>query len=442
MNDPSADDKIHRRMKPEQRQVTMDDTQNTFPISGEHSDSRLRRLLVLLRSRVVVATGIAAALPLLLLIVFVLANDPDAGAGLLVLPALAFVLGLGFGVYVHQTSYRRIDDVLSEYVEVLERVAEGDLRSRLPTPRLDAATPEGRIVVELGTVINATIDRLHGIIVEINRTLQRLDSDTHAILEATSRQITMANEQDAVVTETTATVNEVRATVTETAERAQSVAETAQVSVDISRSGSNAVTETITGMDLIRRRVEDIADNILVLSEHTQQIGEIIATVNNLADQSRMLALNASVEAARAGEEGKGFAVVAMEVRNLADQNRDATVQVREILGEIQRATNAAVMVTEEGSKGVDQGQDLVNSAGDSIRDLARAIEEAAMAAMQIAASTRQQTIGVDQLTQAMRTIKHATTETVSSTMQVEASVQRLREAADRVNDVIGGLQL
>src|SRR5690606_31888050 len=147
---------------------------------------------------------------------------------------------------------------------------------------------------------------------------------------------------------------------------------------------TDAVSETISGMDVIRRRVEDIADNILVLSEHTQQIGEIIATVNSLADQSKMLALNASVEAARAGEEGKGFAVVALEVRNLADQNRDATVGVCEILGEIQRATKAALMVTEEGGKGVGEWQNLVNKAGESIKDLSNATEEAAMAAMQI----------------------------------------------------------
>jgi methyl-accepting chemotaxis protein len=402
----------------------------------------LRRLLALLRNGIVISVAVAASLPLLIFVALLLQMNPDASANLLLAPLIALVIGLFAGVLVHRIGSRRINRALQMYVEALGRVAEGDLSVRLPVAELDPVSREERFVLELGQAMNGTIDRLHGVVVEINRALQRLDSDTQAILEATSRQISMANEQDAVVTETTATVNEVRATVTETAERAQSVAETAQVSVDISRSGIDAVSETITGMDLIRRRVEDIADNILVLSEHTQQIGEIIATVNNLADQSRMLALNASVEAARAGEEGKGFAVVAMEVRNLADQNRDATIQVREILGEIQRATNAAVMVTEEGSKGVDQGQGLVNSAGDSIRDLARAIEEAAMAAMQIAASTRQQTIGVDQLTQAMRTIKHATTETVSSTMQVEASVQRLREAADRVNDVIDGLKL
>lgn len=349
--------------------------------------------------------------------------------------------GLSWSILVYNMSYGRLDAMLAEYIGALERVAQGDLTQRIEVPSLSMSTREGAIATNLVHVTNRMMERLQNVVLDFNSAMQRLEMDTQAILEATSRQINMANEQDAVVTETTATVNEVRATVTETAERAQSVAETAQLSVTISRGGTEAVAETIDGMDIIRRRVEDIADNILVLSEHTQQIGEIISAVNALADQSRMLALNASVEAARAGEEGKGFAVVAMEVRNLADQNRDATVQVREILGEIQRATNSAVMVTEEGSKGVDSGQMLVNKAGESIRELSKAIEDAALAAMQIAASTRQQTIGMDQLTGAMRTIKHATTETVSSTMMVEASVQRLREAATRVNGVLKGLK-
>lgn len=387
-----------------------------------------------LMNRIVLAVAIWS---FILAVIFILLV-PDLKDELrILLPLGALVGGWVVGVGIYRITYQRMDGVLEQYIEVLNKIAVGDLAAELELPDSNE-----RLLMELGQTLNSVLTRIRQVMVGFNNALQRLDSDTHAILEATARQIAMANEQDAVVTETTATVNEVRATVTETAERAQSVAETAQVSVEISKSGTEAVAQTISGMDIIRRRVEDIADNILVLSEHTQQIGEIIAAVNNLADQSRMLALNASVEAARAGEEGKGFAVVAMEVRNLADQNRDATVQVREILGEIQRATNSAVMVTEEGSKGVDAGQHLVNSAGDAIRDLAKAIEEAAMAAMQIAASTRQQTIGMDQLTQAMRTIKHATTETVSSTMQVEASVQRLRDAAFAVRGLLKDLKL
>ncbi len=399
----------------------------------------LRRAGALVLNATVLLTALAAAAPLALF--GVIAQPVPAGTLALWLLA-ALVAGGALGVIISLVNRREMSQNLDEYISALARIAAGDLHQRLDVSALDTATAEGRLLHDLGTGINSVLERVQGITHEIQQALKRVDDDTQAILGATSRQIAMANEQDAVVTETTATVNEVRATVTETAERAQSVAETAQVSVDVSRAGTEAVTEAVSGMGLIRRRVEDIADNILVLSEHTQQIGEIIAAVNSLADQSKMLALNASVEAARAGEEGKGFAVVALEVRNLADQNRDATVQVREILSEIQRATNAAVMVTEEGSKGVDTGQLLVNRAGESIRDLSHAIEEAATAAMQIAASTRQQTIGMDQLTQAMRTIKHSTAEMVTSTMQVEASVQRLRRVTDSVNQLLDELRV
>lgn len=392
-----------------------------------------------LTHRIVWLTAIFTTAPILGMIAYLFLSGVLSDAILWLIPFVTFLVGMGFGVIVYNTSYRQLDRIINAYSDMLERVSAGDLTQRLDLPEAKRSH-ENAVLAHLGEMINRTIEKFQTVVQDFDKAMNRLESDTQAILDATSRQISMANEQDAVVTETTATVNEVRATVTETAERAQSVADTAQISVEISLKGSNAVTETVKGMEMIRRRVEDIADNILVLSEHTQQIGEIIAAVNNLADQSRMLALNASVEAARAGEEGKGFAVVAMEVRNLADQNRDATVQVREILGEIQRATNSAVMVTEEGSKGVDAGQNLVNSAGDSINNLAKAIEEAALAAMQIAASTRQQTIGMDQLTNAMRTIKHATTETVSSTMQVEASVQRLRDAAGHVNRALSDL--
>lgn len=395
-----------------------------------------------LRSGIVITMALSAALPVLLLGLAVRPQVPGMEANLPYVALLALFGGGFFGAVMRALDRREVDRTLSGYVEVIEAVAAGDLRERLTIPQVGFASGETQMLVRLGQATNRMLDRLQWMAVEIKHALESIENGTQEILSATSRQISTATEQEAVVTETTATVNEVRATVTETAERAQGVAETAQVSVDISRAGTEAVSETIKGMELIRRRVEDIADNILVLSEHTQQIGEIIAAVNNLADQSRMLALNASVEAARAGEEGKGFAVVALEVRNLADQNRDATVQVREILSEIQRATNAAVMVTEEGSKGVDQGQNLVNRAGDSIRDLSHAIEEAALAAVQIAASTRQQTTGMDQLTQAMRTIKHATAETATSTMQVESSVQRLREVASRVNDALSGFTL
>lgn len=220
---------------------------------------------------------------------------------------------------------------------------------------------------------------------------------------------------DTIVTETLATSEEMRVTITETSRQAQTVANAAQQSVDVSKTGQDAVTATVTGMETIQNQVSDIAQSILALSERTQQIGEIIRAVEEIADQSRLLALNASIEAARAGDEGLGFAVVAREMRHLAGQSREATAKVSGILNEIQRAANTAVMVTEEGSKGAQSGMELASQAGVAIRDLAAIIEESVRVAVQIAASTHQQTNAMDQLVSAMKSIKQASAQTTAS---------------------------
>src|SRR5690606_7732014 len=126
-------------------------------------------------------------------------------------------------------------------------------------------------------------------------------------------------------------------------------------------------------------------------SEQGQAIGEIIAAVNDLAEQSNLLAVNAAIEAAKAGEHGRGFAVVAQEVRSLAEQSKQATAQVRTILQDIQKATTAAVLATEQGSKAVEDGVRQTTEAGEAIAALAEMIDEAAQAATQIAASSQQQ---------------------------------------------------
>jgi methyl-accepting chemotaxis protein len=355
------------------------------------------------------------------------------GIMLLLIVAGAFVAASFLRTYLR----RRDAAEMNKVVDFAYEIDKGDL-----TVRLNASETENAARRQMIEALNVMSDGVHRMTFEVRNVTKGLAQAAEQIRDATNRQIESATQQDAVVAQTTATVNEVRATVTETAERAQNVAENAQASIEVSRTGEQAVTDAIEGMHLIRRKVEDIADNILILSEHTQQIGEIIATVNSIADQSKMLALNASVEAARAGEEGKGFAVVAMEVRNLAEQSREATAQVRDILSEIQRATNAAVMVTEEGTKGVDRGVSLVDRAGQTIQELARTIEENALAAVQIAASTRQQAVGMDQLTNAMRTIKEATADAATSTMQVERNVQQLQGVAEHLGATLNRYRL
>ncbi|HMC09002.1 MAG TPA: methyl-accepting chemotaxis protein, partial [Actinomycetota bacterium] len=189
-------------------------------------------------------------------------------------------------------------------------------------------------------------------------------------------------------------------------------------------------------MEQIRDRVQAIARDILTLSEQTQQIGEITATVNDLADQSNILALNASIEAAKAGEHGKGFAVVAAEVRNLAEQSKAATDQVRGILGDIQKATTGAVLATEHGTKVVEEGLVLTEQARVGIHSLAETIREAAQAAQQIAASAHQQSIGMDQIAEAMKEVNEGTTQFVAGAQQSQRAAEDLNELSRQLSSL------
>ncbi len=186
------------------------------------------------------------------------------------------------------------------------------------------------------------------------------------------------------------------------------------------------------------RQLKLLAESIVRLSEQSQAIGEIIATVNDLAEQSNLLAVNAAIEAARAGEQGKGFAVVAQEVKSLAEQSKQATAQVRTILGEIQKATGAAVLATEQGSKAVEAGLKQSGEAGESIRQLAESVTEAAQAATQIAASSQQQMVGMDQVALAMENIRQASLQNVSGTKQAETAAHNLHELGRKLGSMIG----
>jgi len=187
----------------------------------------------------------------------------------------------------------------------------------------------------------------------------------------------------------------------------------------------------------LKEQVRHIAETILNLSEQTLQIGEIIASVNDIADQSNLLALNAAMEAARAGEAGRGFAVVAGEVRNLAEQSRQATAQVSGILSEIQKAANTAVMVTEKGTKSAESGLELAQSTGESIRVIREHTQQAVTAAEQIAATARQQLAGMDQITHAMENINLGATQTQKGMHQVDQAAQNLNDLARQLTSIV-----
>ena len=334
----------------------------------------------------------------------------------------------------------RLQSIVQVYVEYTTEVRQGNLAARLSLDSDRHAEDDPLIV--LGHNLNETVADLQRMIAQIRDAASNLNSAAAEILAATTQQVAGANEQSAAISQTTTTVDEVKTISEQSIGRAQEVTDASQRSVEVSHSGQQAVQDTIGNMAHIKERVEGIAENTLALSEKTQQISEIIATVSDIADQSNILALNASVEAARAGEQGKGFAVVAAEVRNLAEQSKQATDQVRTILSDIQNGINATVMATEEGTKVVDQGVQLAAQTWEVIAQLAGVINESAQVAMQMVAGGQQQTSGIEQIALAMQNINQATMQSLASTRQSEKAVQDLNELARSLTDTVAQYRL
>jgi methyl-accepting chemotaxis protein len=347
--------------------------------------------------------------------------------------AIAAVL---FALFVVWLMNRLMATPLRAVTGVAERIAAGDL-----TVRIEAEDRSDEVGA-LHRAFKNMLENLREMTRELREGIGVLASSSSEIFATVSQVAASASETATAVSETSTTAEEVKQTAHLSNQKAKAVQESAQNVAAVSETGRKAVTETLDGMSRIREQMESIAESVVRLSEQGQSIGEIIATVNDLAEQSNLLAVNAAIEATRAGEYGKGFAVVAQEVRSLAEQSRQATTQVRTILMEVQKATSAAVMATEQGTKAVAAGVRQATDAGESIRTLAGSVGEAAQAATQISASSQQQLIGMDQIALAIANIRQATTQNMAGTKQLEASAQNLQGLGGRLKVLVERLRI
>ncbi len=330
-------------------------------------------------------------------------------------------------------SFQRMTKSLQDMALAAERIARGDL-----SVSIEPQSPKDM----MGNVLSRLVHSLREMTEQIQTGTDLLSSTTNEILAATTQVAAGATQTASAVTETAATVEQVKQTSFIASQKAKSVAESAQVTAQVSRAGEQSVSYAISRMERIREQMESIADSVIKLGEQSRAIGEIITSVNDLADQSNLLSVNAAIEAANAGEHGKGFTVVAQEVKSLAEQSKQATAQVRTILRDIQKATNVAVMVTEQGTKAVEAGVSQSLEAGGSIRMLAKSMAEAAQAVAQIAASSQQQVVGMDQVVIAIESIKEASNQNVTSVNQVEKSMHRLLDLGQQLQQLVGRYKL
>lgn len=316
------------------------------------------------------------------------------------------------------------------------RIGEGDLNVHVPDVRGSD---------EMGVLANAFRTMVESLRQQIRRVTEGMSvlSSAASEISATVSQVTSSTSQtSAAVTETTATVEQLKQAAWLASQRAKDVATGSREAVHTSEVGKKATEDTIDKMRLIQEQVESIGETVVRLSEHSRTIEHIIGTVQDLADQSNLLAVNASIEASRAGDHGKGFAVVAHEIKALADQSREATQRIRSILEETRKWISAVVMATEQGSKAVQVGVQHSVQAVDSIGQLSGMVEASSQAAKVIEASSTQQLAGVEQVSSAMQSIDVAIRQTTSSAEQLEEAAGRLAELGGHLKELVGRYQV
>jgi methyl-accepting chemotaxis protein len=261
---------------------------------------------------------------------------------------------------------------------------------------------------------------------QLGAAVGQVQSSSAELQAAASQQAIGSKEQATATREITTTITELLATSRQIAESAQRVAHIASQTVTAARSGESTVERGHESVNGIRRQVDLIVNHMLELGKKSQQIGAVLDIVSELAEQTNILAINATIEAAGAGEGGKRFAVVAEEIRKLADRVTNSAKEVRALIEDVRSAVNTTVMTTESGSKAVDLGARQFAEVASAFSQIAAHVTTTTEAAKEIELSTKQQTTAVEQVNLAVANVAQAAKETEASSSQTLQTASQL----------------
>lgn len=355
------------------------------------------------------------------------------------LKARIIMIGSVIGILAVLTGFvisRNLAKPVSTLAGVARDINRGDLT--IEVPKLGGGIEIG----ELGSAFGEMIQGMRNQTTRIAEGISILRNVASEISSAVSQVVSSTAETSTAVTQTTTTVEEVRQAAKMASEKGKNVADNAQRAADVSTTGIKATEDTRFRIQVIKEQMDTVRDTVIQLTEKTQAIENITETVQDLADQSNLLAVNASIEAARAGEQGKGFGVVSHEIKSLADQSKIATQQIRVMLNDTRQCVSSVAMATEQGAKEVESGVEQANVAGSAIQDLAKSVAEFAYTASIIEATGEQQSAGVDQVSLAMVSINTAMRHIADQASELESNVKKLTDLGAELHEITAGYKV
>ncbi|MCP3138895.1 methyl-accepting chemotaxis protein [Pyxidicoccus xibeiensis] len=349
--------------------------------------------------------------------------------------ALGLLLALGTGGAAFLLARWLLAPLRQLTATTARMVAEGDFRGTLEVRSQDE-------VGQLAASFVALMSRLRELLLALRNSAEHLESASTQLTDSASVQNEAVSQQAIALHETQLAAQQLQEASRAAAKRVEAIQREAEKASGFGAAGEAAVSGSVGGLTHIRSHVETIGRTIAELHQRTRQVGDITRTVKDLADQSNVLALNASIEAARSGDAGRSFAVVARQMRSLADQSAGATTRVQSILGDIGRAISDAVRTSEGGAREVEGGLEQVRAAGESLRSLAGIIQNNGQTVRSIAEAVSQQDAGIAELFMALSSMADLADQIVDRMAATDQSAIQLSAASQELSAIISQYQV
>jgi methyl-accepting chemotaxis protein len=354
------------------------------------------------------------------------ANTENAGTAstfMLSIMVVGFVISAVLGVMIARLISKPVN-------ELVGNIKNADLNSRFNSTRKDE-------IGDLQRVFDGFVDQIKNTLIQVSESSAAVASASTQISSSTEELAAGAQEQSSQASEVATAVEEMTKTLGETTENVRKVADGARDAKESARKGGDVVGQTISGMKRIADVVNQSASQVKILGASSDKIGEIIGVIDDIADQTNLLALNAAIEAARAGEQGRGFAVVADEVRKLAERTSKATKEIAAMIRQIQTDTNQAVASMEKGTQEVGTGITLAEQAGAMLNDIVGNAQTVADMVGQIAAASEQQSSASEQISKNVEAISTVTQQSASGTQQIARTAEDLNRLTENLQNLL-----
>ncbi len=363
---------------------------------------------------------------------------------LVLVGALALVCLVLLGIQANRATKRRLQvtaeanernqNAILRLLDELADLADGDLTT--------TATVTEDFTGAIADSINYTIDQLRVLVSRINDTSVSVAAAAEETQQTALHLAEASEHQAQEIAGASAAVNEMAVTIDQVSANAAESAGVAERSVSIASNGAKVVQNTINGMDTIREQIQETSKRIKRLGESSQEIGDIVSLINDIADQTNILALNAAIQASMAGEAGRGFAVVADEVQRLAERSATATKQIEALVKTIQNDTNEAVISMEQTTSEVVRGARLAQDAGVALEEIESVSASLAELIQNISNAARQQAASAGHISNTMNVIQEITSQTSAGTGATASAIGNLAQMAIKLRESVAGFTL